>query len=319
MLTRDEVIWGYRYVLGREPESEDVIRLYSQFHNWYAFRSELLNSQEFQRQQSIHAPAWVAAPVLNGQRMMWLNLADRYVSANCLRDDYERFESDFVRENLKPGDVFFDIGANIGWFTLLASTVVGQQGRIHAFEPRSDISGYLAKTIELNHLAAMVALYPFGLCDSVKEARLAWDPHSGNLGGSFVAAGDIPSSLKSEAIMLRRLDDLAIPHVDLIKMDVEGAEFLVLRGGQQTFDRSRPIVLSEVTPTSLSSISGASVDEFFGFFLGRDYRAFIIDPVRHGEPVQSFPPNWHKELANIAFVPIEKLGTSEARISRGMS
>lgn len=317
MLTRDEVIWGYRYVLGREPESEDVILLYSGFSDRRAFREELLTSLEFQRQRNTQSPTWVAASVFNGERLMWLNLADRYVSANCLRDDYEPLESSFIRENLRPGHIFLDIGANIGWFTLLASTIIGPNGRIHAFEPRSDIFSHLTNTIEINNLGATVSLYPFALGDSANSVRLAWDPDSNNLGGSFVASGEIPDSFISESINLRRMDDLRIPNVDMIKMDVEGAEMLVLKGAQQTFERCRPIVLSEVTPVSLEAVSGVDVDEFFDFFGSRDYRGFIIDPVRFGEPVASFPRGWHKELVNIAFIPTEKLENGQARVSAG--
>lgn len=139
VLTSDEAIWGYRYILGRDPEDGSVLdRHMRAYPNWHNFRQALLNSSEFTRSRIERSPEskWVASSILAGERLIWLDLADNYVSRGCLFDSYEPVETDLVRRHLAAGDVFFDIGANIGWFSLLASTIVGPSGHVHAFEPR---------------------------------------------------------------------------------------------------------------------------------------------------------------------------------------
>src|ERR1700712_513976 len=98
MLTRDEIIWGYRYLLGREPENAAIIDSHSNLvADVQAFREALLRSDEFARTfVQFQPPCWVAAPVFAGRRLLWINLADRYVSLGCLQDSYEPIESHFL-------------------------------------------------------------------------------------------------------------------------------------------------------------------------------------------------------------------------------
>jgi FkbM family methyltransferase len=308
MLTREEVTWAYRYILGREPENEQVLDDKLTLDQ-KSLREAFFASAEFiQTNYNVpKVPVWVAAEVFGKSRLLWLNLWDRFVSLDCLYDNYEPLESNFIRTNLQPGDVFLDIGANIGWFTLLASTIVGPKGHIHAFEPRSETVHYLKKTIELNALGPVVTVHPYGLSDQTGEQTLAWEPQSYNPGHSFLVANGANGPWTTETVALRRLDELNLPKVDMIKMDVEGAELLVLRGGEKTFNASRPIVLSELFPEQFGLVSQAKPEEFFNFFLSRHYSPFIIDQIRCGEPLTSYPVDWHKELMNIAFIPTEKL------------
>ncbi len=161
MLTRDEVVWGYRYVLGRDPESEAVVSTHAAAMKGVPeFRRALLQSKEFASLNPwFQRPYWVAAPVFGGARLMWIDLSDRYVSQGCLQDSYEIFESQFIRGVLRSEDVFVDIGANVGWYTMLASTIVGDGGHIHAFEPRRPIVDYLQRTAALNGLEKLITVY----------------------------------------------------------------------------------------------------------------------------------------------------------------
>ena len=152
MAGKEEVVWAYRYLLGRDPENDAVIALHSVNPDWVAIRSKFMESQEYKRsleiyirEAGLHAIGhkWVLAPVMGGQRRMWIDLGDRYVSRGCLADNYEPQESAFIRQHLKAGDVFLDIGANIGWYTVLASTIVGETGSIFAFEPRPETAARL--------------------------------------------------------------------------------------------------------------------------------------------------------------------------------
>jgi FkbM family methyltransferase len=307
VLTHDEVVWGYRYILGRDPESDAVVKLHAVAKDVPAFRTALLRSQEFAGIYTrFENSRWVAAPVFDGTRLMWIDLRDRYVSLACLQDAYEPIETRFIRGILKPDDVFVDVGANVGWYTLLASMVIGDRGHIHAFEPRRPVVDYLKRTVTLNGLDGLVSVHSTGLSNEQKAETLAWFADSENGGGASLARDDVSPAMVSQPIEVRTLDSLGIAHVDAIKIDVEGAEPLVLDGGLKTIERDRPIILSEILPSQLRRVSHCSPQQYFDFFLSREYRGYIVDQDRCGESVTSYPDRWKKELVNIAFIPEER-------------
>lgn len=306
MLTSDEAIWGYRYILGRDPENTAVLdRHVRAYPDWRNFREALLNSSEFARSriQGSAESKWVATSILGGERLIWLDLADSYVSRGCLFDSYETVETGLVRQHLSAGDIFFDIGANIGWFSLLASTIVGPNGHVHAFEPRTPTVDYLRRSVVMNGLESSVTVHELGL-DSVNgEQFLGWVKDTPNPGSSMIMPGASENGLETIPIRLVTMDSLSIPRVNFVKIDVEGAEMRVLEGGTNTLSRERPIVLSEIYPEQLQRVSKASSADYFGWFLNRGYRAFIADAVRTGEEISGFPADWHKELINVIFLP----------------
>lgn len=310
MLTSDEVVWGYRYALGRDPESNLVLDRHKIAHDdWRQFRERLLSSAEFlhaQRGRTL-PPKWVAAEILQGQRLLWLDLEDAFVSRGCLMDGYEPVETAFVRANLKPGDVFLDIGANIGWFTMLASTIVGERGHVHSFEPRKPTVDYLRRSVEANSLSGLVTVYEAGLADRDGDWHLAWAEGTANPGSScLVESGSEAANLQTLAIRLKALDNLAVEKVDFIKIDIEGAEMLAMKGGSKTIARNRPIVMSELHPKQLQIVSGVSPAEYIGWFRQQGYRIFLLEADRNDE-LDDFPRFLSKELVNIVCIPTDKV------------
>ena len=309
MLTHDEVVWGYRYILGRDPEDDATVQAHATaMSDVPTFRRALLLSEEFAR-LSVHflQSCWVAAPVFGGTRLMWIDLSDRYVSLGCLRDAYETAESRFIRGVLKESDVFVDVGANVGWFTMLASTIVGESGRIYAFEARRPIVDYLQRTVQLNRLEKVITVYAIGLSSEARSEILIWDPASGNGGGASFGRDDASPNMASQTIEVQPLDSLNLGHVDVIKIDVEGAEPLVLEGAKTTIERDRPIILTEVLPSQLQRVCHCSPQQYIDFFLSRHYRGYIVDQVCCGENIRAFPDSWGKEVVNIGFIPEERM------------
>jgi len=305
--THDEVVWGYRYVLGRDPESNDVVRASATaMKDVPTFRRALLQSKEFAGLYAhFQQSCWVAAPVFAGSRLMWIDLNDRYVSLGCLQDSYEPVETHFIKTVLKPHDVFVDVGANVGWYTMLASTIVGDGGHIHAFEPRRPIVDYLQWTVALNGLENLITVYSIGLSNERKSEILTWDPASGNGGNAWFAHGGVVPDTASQEIEVRSLDCLDLGHIDIIKID--GAEPLVFEGAKATIDRDRPIIVTEIFPFQLQLVSNSSPGYYFEFFHSRQYSGFIVDSARCGENVLEYPNSWDKPLVNIAFVPKERV------------
>ena len=309
-LPREAVIWGYRYLLGREPEGDDIINEQAQSHvDWSSFRNSLLDSAEFQALRTVLGnlpPKWVATEIFGGKKFIWLDLQDDFVSRGALFDSYQPIETAVVSAFLRDGDVFLDIGANIGWFTLLASTLVGESGRIHAFEPRRPTVDYLRRSVAMNGLESVVAVHDFGLADVEGEAQLGWTPSSRNPGHSFLVDKD-SADLETMAIRLRRLDSLNLERVDLIKMDVEGAEPKILAGARKVIENFRPIILSELYPDQLLATSRISAREYLSALTKFDYKIYLLDESEFGQEIKDFPNFITKELTNFFAVPKEKV------------
>ena len=151
-------------------------------------------------------------PTRMSQRL-WL---DSYESKS-IYDDTENF---FLKY-LHPGDVVVDVGANIGWYTLLCAASVGKEGRVYAFEAHPTTFQYLEENTGLNDFDH-VELYELAIGNAYGEIQL---PDSPSDGLNKVITGD------GVSVAQRRLDEL-IPAgpIALIKIDVEGFELFVLQG-----------------------------------------------------------------------------------------
>lgn len=308
MLEHDEVVWAFRYLFGRDPESNATIEAHSNFDSWRELRIGLLASDEFQNTIAIRRimNKWVLTDVMGGRRKMWLDLGDRYVSHACLLDNYEPIETAFIREHLKEGDSFLDIGANIGWYTILASTIVGEHGRINSFEPRATTFRYLAESIALNGLNGLATVHNCGLSDHEGVAYINNAVDTDNPGGSFVSEGAL-GGMESFPISLRTLDSYNFDKVDFIKIDVEGSEPKVFAGGAELIRRDMPIIMAEVNDAALRNVSNVSGNEMIRFFVDLGYQAQILDHRRNGELIERIPDDWDRDIMNIGLIPLRTL------------
>jgi FkbM family methyltransferase len=142
---------------------------------------------------------------------------------------------------LKPGTAFWDIGAHIGFFTILASRVVGSGGRVHAFEPMPLNRRRLNTTIQLNG-ATNVTVHAVAVGRSDGSAVL--HGHQASAMWTLVAERGEKNGID---VACRTIDTISseIGDPSVIKIDVEGAELDVLRGGLGTISRSSPILVVE--------------------------------------------------------------------------
>ena len=300
----DDILAAYRWIVGRDPRSKAEIdwlaRDYPTRAELRAFVLRTKGSLHEHLKSRFGAEKWVLAEVLDGKRM-WLNLVDRHVSMGCLVGVWEPDETRFVRATLKPGQTFVDVGANLGWFSLVASECVGPAGRVHAFEPQARIFPYLARTIAENGLLGRILPYEMALSDHWGSGEMAWSPTSANTGRAWLTP--VPSPTGSLGVVrVGVLDDImAGVRVDFLKIDVEGAEGLVLRGARRILKESRPVVMIELLPARLPQISGVPVETIFDLFRELGYRGFAIGPDGLGPPVEMWPQD-RTEL-NLAFLP----------------
>lgn len=300
LVTREDVIWGFRMILGREPESEEAIAAHLGLPDRPALRHALLDSAEFRRDRKSleFDEKWVCAEVYDGEFRLWLDLHDKFVSFGCLIDNYEPLETAFIGHNLKAGQVTLDIGANIGWHTLGMARRVGESGRVIAFEPRAPTKAYLERTIRENDLGNLVTLHEFGLWDSVSHGGLAWAVGTTNPGHSHL---EFDRTRAKQAIELRSLDSLGVKSVDFIKIDVEGAEYRMFRGAHQLIEKCRPLILSEIYPEQLEYISGCSARDYISFMREFGYQCRLLEAGFVGRQIEDFPAYVGRELVNAVF------------------
>jgi FkbM family methyltransferase len=193
---------------------------------------------------------------------------------------YEAQESAFVRSWLKPGMSFVDVGANWGLFSLLAAKLVGQSGKVIALEPDPRVFLKLKSNIERNHLEQVRG---FQAAAADRETELVLAGHDGvhqNSGMSRLVESGGASSL-TFTVPSRRLDllldEAGLDTVDLLKMDVEGAEHMVLAGMEDGLKRFRyRCILLELHPLHPGE-TRPTLREVTELLLAKSYRGWSLD------------------------------------------
>lgn len=193
---------------------------------------------------------------------------------------YAPQETILCRHLLQPGMVFMDVGANWGYFSLLAADLVGDSGAVVAFEPHPRLAGLLEANVNLNQLKH-VRTFRLAVADKEGDLSFADFPSdTENWGTAHLAvgqassAGDFPVHAVSLSQALRRA---GVDRVDLLKMDIEGAEALVLPAAEAEFAAHRiQRVLVEMHPQQ-SSQFGTAIDTLPGILLQHGYQAFLVD------------------------------------------
>lgn len=184
----------------------------------------------------------------DGDLRIGLNLQDELALRYALGQQFEPDVCEFFRKVVKPGQVVFDVGANVGQFTLLLAKRVGAFGCVHAFEPAPEEYRKLCANVSLNGFSNVLTNH-VAICDRVGETVLRTaGPGLGlynSLGRPLVSSqiGDIsvPCTTLDCYVHAR-----GVPRVDLLKVDVEGAELAVLRGAAQLLSRSdAPVIVCE--------------------------------------------------------------------------
>ena len=259
-------------------------------------------------------PAFKAEPMTVLSRAAWLTAAHsigRNPTFRLTRDGRERMRApadlryttitafllrDWVEPELRqlqrllsPGDVFIDVGANVGLYALKAARLVGPAGRVLALEPGAEAYGHLASNLALNAFGWAEAI-KVAASDRAGEAVL----HHVPLGQDPQAFSLIPNAraLDGETVETVTLDSLVercgLRRIDLIKIDVEGAEPLVLAGAREVLASLRPAVIFECNAHinaggdtgSAGQAWGMLADAGYGFhrLIGDDFVAVTAPP-----------------------------------------
>lgn len=192
-----------------------------------------------------------------------------------LTGTFESKETEFLRRLILPGQVCIDVGASFGWYTVLLSKMVGASGRVYAFEPIPHTFYVLQRNVALNS-CENVTLESCALAESPGQSDL-YLPDSGVSGSLELHPYD--SSYQSIPCCIETLDRYCqaagVAQVDFIKADIEGAEWLLLKGGEETIRRWKPLLLLEVQAHS-SALFGYTPADIFDWLQKCGYRAYSV-------------------------------------------
>ena len=207
---------------------------------------------------------------------------DKFVGQRVALEKYEPYLTDLMLSKIKNGDVVLDIGANIGYDTVLFADKVGKKGKVIAIEPDPVNFEILQKNIKENKLFNVVAVQAAVGNENKKmkiyESKTNYGDHrlweeTLRPAGTFLDREALP-------VFCRRLDDLLkeleFTKIDFIKMDVQGFEPLVIEGGKEIIEKNRPIIFFEYWPWGAKN-SGSDIKEMMEFFRKFYKKIFWVD------------------------------------------
>jgi FkbM family methyltransferase len=306
-LTRDHVAWAYRLFLDREPENEDVIGpKLAGSRDTIELRHHFMTSAEFQQKNHDYAHTndrTVVIKELDRGARLFVDLSDHVIGLNIIRGLYEEDGIEFVRGVLAPGDNVVDAGAHIGFFTMHMAAMVGPTGRVHAFEPFDANADLLEQSIAENRFGDRISFRRAAVGSLSGTATLTFPRETLNSGGAYLLRdGTAPlAGNQKRRVPVVALDDAALTRpVRLIKMDVEGAEPMVVQGAARLLAEDRPFILSELHPVQLERAAGTTVEQFLAEMRARGYLAHSLERRAIGAPIERAPGD---ALVSVVFVP----------------
>ena len=172
----------------------------------------------------------------------WYLSNDRVIGQRIALDKYEKFETAMMMAQTSKDLVAVDVGANIGYYTLLLAKRVK---KVYAFEPDKKVFKILEKNVKENNLKNVVL---FNKAVGKENKKVKVIRNSNNFGDSRI---NLPKSLfdKRDLVECIKLDEVIKEKVDLMKIDVQGWEPQVIKGAKRIIKKDRPILFLEYTPS----------------------------------------------------------------------
>lgn len=180
-------------------------------------------------------PKQMVVPILQGPLKGWLWISGSSTHG-CWLGSYEYEKQQMFRNAVIPGSVVYDIGANVGFYSLLGSALVGKRGKVIAFEPMPRNLRYLYHHLKLNHINNVIVVEA-AVSDKtgVDTFVIGESPAEGFLGSG--------NGIQVQTVCLdEKVAAQELPVPDLMKIDVEGAEEKVLMGAANLIEKHHPLI-----------------------------------------------------------------------------
>jgi FkbM family methyltransferase len=275
--TREDIFYCFRLLLGRNPNleewpghssraGEDLENVVSSYVTSREFMERGLLSKTYQNEVEL-----VRLPRFS----LFVSKEDLAVGCHVLSGNpYEPGISAIFNRYVKPGMTVVDIGANIGYLTMLLASLVEPSGLVIAVEPNPENIRLLEASRRVNGFEQVLVIQTAA---GRKTGLLALNvSHSNGITGNLPAS--LNAILTSRPVPCFALDAI-LPkdrRIDLVKIDVEGAELNALVGLSEIIDRDRPMIVSEFSPGALPGISHCTGPEYLGFLIAKGYRIGVI-------------------------------------------
>lgn len=192
---------------------------------------------------------------------------------------FEENELNFMKKYLRNGDVFIDIGSNIGLYSLIASSFIGKEGSIYAIEPTPETFSRLKKNIALNNFKNINTLN-FGLSNSENVVDFNTSNDGYDAWNSLAKLDQLKKGAKIK-INVKTLDSVldknSITKVDLVKLDVEGWEKYVLEGASNLLNHADPPVFMVEFTESNAFVAGYYLGELYDYMTSYGFKWYSYD------------------------------------------
>ena len=266
-----DLYYCYKFLLGRRPDPEGwathlkairrgmpVKNLVGNFIASTAFR------QMYEKQSILVR--------VNDSFAMYVDPDDLDIGRGIVTDRaYEPHVTALLQRELHENQVFLDVGANMGWFTLLAAPIL-HAGKVIAIEPNHDNVQLIYRSLIENEFTN-ISVFPFAATDVDGLLQLNYVRSNGYV----TAVGDFRNT--ASYVHGVRLDDLLRdePRIDIVKIDIEGHEPRALSGMAGIIRRDHPVIVSEFHPKAMREASGIEGSDYLHTMMNWGYRLSIIE------------------------------------------
>jgi FkbM family methyltransferase len=231
----------------------------------------------------------------------------------CFYPGVDSYEPDVrlaLQHLLKPGDTFIDCGANVGYFSVLAAQLVKKTGKIVSVEANPTTYSLLERNLSANRVGIPVHC---ALTTASGEVELFMPIEGGDVYSSLSSGGLLQGqSTKSFKVKGQALDEvideLDLLRVDVVKVDVEGAELEVLRSGDRLLSKFRPTIVMEYSTVTWSG-SGANPEKLQNLLNSHSYHIYLLD-AQSQSLVPVTQDVWESRYVNLILVPEEKTSST---------
>jgi FkbM family methyltransferase len=268
-----DVYFAYRLLLERQPEKNG-------WQNWCKrvqhgltremLRTSFLMSAEYRTQ---HDPDLRQVLIETERFQIYVDLDDLSVSRPISQHkQYEPHLSTFLQRELRPDMHFLDIGANIGWFTLLAASLL-PDGRVIAVEPNIYNVQLLNRSLVTNQFHH-VTVYPFAATDAAAILPL-----------SFIGSNGRIQQLDEVTPHQQFVQGLPLDHllppttkIDVMKIDIEGYEWVAFKGMTRLLQQNRPLIVTEFHPQAIRQYTGYVPENYLQTLFDFEYTVGVLMP-----------------------------------------
>ena len=253
----EDIYYCFRLLLGRNPnEDEWKGHLAAKVGEpLRAVVSSYLCSPGFAKRNLLLGPTSNLTLATIEGFYLWASEDDLDVGKGICAGSYEPGVTSAIRHLLKPGMCFLDVGANIGYYTMLGASIVGARGSVTAIEPNEKNIRLIVASKAKNGFD-LIKIIPCAVGQETGVAGL-YSIHSNGSTTPIAVLDEQQISVRT-LVPQFRLDDI-VPHeraVDLIKIDIEGGEYHALTGASRLLAEHRPVIVSEFCPELLAGIDG---------------------------------------------------------------